>query len=70
MGEVEGIGMFFVYMVGYFNALIIILPILKIRQFGMGTAIYLPYAIIGFFVEYHYEWIKTKSLVSPWAVVG
>ncbi|UJG41586.1 MAG: hypothetical protein K9W45_03755 [Candidatus Heimdallarchaeum aukensis] len=70
MGEIEGTGMFFVYMVGYFNALIIILPILKIRQFGMGTAIYLPYAIIGFFVEYYYELIKTKSLVSPWAVVG
>jgi len=61
IGEIEGTGMFFVYMVGYFNALIIILPILKIRQFGMGTAIYLPYAIIGFFVEYYYEWIKTKS---------
>jgi len=70
MGEIEGTGMLFVYMVGYFNALIIILPILKIRSFGVGTAIYLPYAIIGFFVEYHYEWIKTKSLVSPWAVVG
>jgi len=70
MGEIEGTGMFFVYMVGYFNALIIILPILKIKLLGVGTAIYLPYAIIGFFVEYYYEWIKTKSLVCPWAVVG
>jgi len=70
MGEIEGTGMFFVYMIGNFNAIIVILPILKIRRFGVGAAIYLPYAIIGFFVEYYYEWMKNKSLVSPWAVVG
>ena len=70
MGEVRGTGMFFVYMIGYFNALVVILPILLIRRFGVGTAVYLPYAVVGFFVEYYYEWIKEPVLVSPWAVVG
>jgi hypothetical protein len=34
----SGIGMYFVYMVGYFNVLAVVLPILLIQRFGVGTA--------------------------------
>jgi hypothetical protein len=65
-----GIGMFFVYVVSYFNALIVILPILLIRRFGVGTAVYLPYAVVGFFVEYYMELMRQPVLVNIWAVIG
>ncbi len=61
------IGSFYVYIVSYFNALIVILPILLLRRFGVGTAIYLPYAIVGFFLEYSLE---QHILVSIWGTVG
>jgi len=70
MGEVYGTGMFFVYMIGYFLSIIIILPILTIKKFGVGTLIYLPYAVIGFFVEYYYEWVLESTLISPWGAAG
>ena len=54
MGEVWGIGMFFIYMIGYFVAIIVILPILIFKNFGIGTLIFLPYAIVGFFIEYYF----------------
>ena len=68
MGQVWGTGMFFIYMIGYFLAIIIILPILIFKSFGIGTLIFLPYAIVGFFVEYYYEWIAVQSLKGVWAV--
>jgi len=70
MGEVGGIGMFFIYVMSYFIALVVVLPILLIRRFGVGVAVYLPYAIGGLFVEYYFEWVLTRSLISLWAVVG
>ncbi len=69
-GQVKGTGMFFVYMLGYFNALVVILPILLLRRFGVGAMVYLPYAVVGLFVEYYYEWLKEPVLVGPLAVVG
>ena len=68
MGEVWGTGMFFIYMIGYFVAIIVILPILIFKNFGIGTLIFLPYAIIGFFVEYYYEWVAVQALKGIWAV--
>ena len=68
MGEVWGIGMFFIYMIGYFVAIIVILPILIFKNFGIGILIFLPYAIIGFFVEYYYELIAVQALKGVWAV--
>jgi hypothetical protein len=70
MGEVGGIGMFFIYVTGYFIALVVVLPILLLKRFGVGVAVYLPYAIIGLPVEYYMEWVVNRSLVSPWAVIG
>ncbi len=68
MGDVWGIGMFFVYMIGYFVAIIVILPILIFKNFGIGLLIFLPYAIVGFFVEYYYELIAVPALKGIWAV--
>jgi hypothetical protein len=70
MGEVGGVGMFFIYIMGYFIALVVVLPMLLVKRFGVGVAVYLPYAIIGLPVEYYMEWIVNRSLVSPWAVIG
>ena len=69
-GEVGGVGMFYVYVLSYFLVLVVALPILLIRRFGVGTAVFLPYAIIGLFVEYYMEWVLNPVLISPWAVVG
>ena len=70
MGQVWGTGMFFVYMLGYLNALIVVLPIQRLGFFGVGALIYLPYAVIGLPVEYYYEWVLNPALKGPLAVVG
>ncbi len=70
MGEVWGIGMFFIYMIGFFLSIIIILPILIHKSFGIGILIFLPYSIIGFFVEYYYEFASQQTLKSIWGVFG
>ena len=45
MGEVMGMGMFFIYMIGYFLAILTILPIILIRRFGTGLLIFIPDAL-------------------------
>ncbi len=70
MGEIGGVGMYFTYVMAYFIALVVVLPILVIRRFWVGTAVYLLYAISGLFVEYYMEWVLVRNLVSLWAVVG
>jgi hypothetical protein len=70
MGEVGGVGMFFIYVLSYFIALVVVLPILLVRRFGVGLLVFLPYAIVGLFVEYYMEWVINPALVSPWAVAG
>jgi uncharacterized BrkB/YihY/UPF0761 family membrane protein len=67
---VTGVGMFFVYVVAHLNALVVVLPILLYRRFGVGTAVYLPWAISGLFVEYYLEYVLYQHLRSPWGVVG
>ncbi len=69
-GEVGGVGMYFTYVMAYFIALVVVLPILVIKRFGVGIAVYLPYAIIGLFVEYYMDWVLVRVLVSIWAVPG
>ncbi len=68
--DVGGVGFFFVYILSFFITFLTILPIITIHRFGVGIAVYLPYAISGLFVEYYIEWITLHTLVSPWAVVG
>jgi len=69
-GEVKGTGMFFIYMIGYFTALVVVLPILLIRRFGVGTAVYLPMVVVGFPINYYYEWIIEPVWIAPWAGIG
>jgi hypothetical protein len=68
--EVGGVGMFYVYILSFYISLVVVLPILMINRFGVGMAVYLPYAIIGLFVDYYIEWVTLHTLVSPWFVVG
>ena len=63
-------GLFFIYVMGYFIALVVVLPILLVRRFAVGLMVYLPYAIAGLFVEYYMDWVTNPVLVSPWAVAG
>jgi hypothetical protein len=68
--DVGGSGMFFVYILSFYISLVVVLPILLIRRFGVGMAVYLPYVITGLFVDYQIEWVTLHTLVSPWSVVG
>jgi hypothetical protein len=70
MGPVSGTGMFFIYMLGALNALVVLLPVYRVGFFGVAALVYLPWAVIGFPVEYYYEWVLNRSLRSPWAVLG
>ncbi len=66
----SGVGMFFVYVLSYFIILVIMLPILLIRRFGVGAAVWLPYAVSGIFVESYMEWVSTRALLGLWAAGG
>ena len=65
-----GIGNFYIYVSSFLLSLIVISAIYKGKIFGMGFYIFVPYAIIGFFVEYYYELVKNPVLRGEWAVVG
>ena len=69
-GEVGGVGMYFTYVMSYFIALVVVLPILVIRRFWVGMAIYSLYALSGLFVEYYMDWVVDRVLVGLWAVAG
>jgi hypothetical protein len=70
MGEVFGTGMFFVYMLGYLNALIVLLPVQRLGFFGVAALVYLPYALVGLPTEYYYEYWLNPSLKGLWAVAA
>lgn len=63
----RGLPMFYVYMISFFSSLIVVSAILRSQKFGMGFLLWLPYAIIGFFVEAYFE---LELLVSIWGVIG
>jgi len=54
-GAVGGAGMYFTYVMAYFIALVVVLPILVIRRFWVGMAVYGLYALSGLFVEYYMD---------------
>jgi len=66
----HGIGMFYLYVVSYFSALIVILPALLTRRFGTATTVFLPYVIIGFPINYYFEWVTEHTWVAPWSGLG
>ncbi len=69
-GEVGGVGMYFTYVMSYFIALVVVLPILVIRRFWVGMAVYSLYALAGLFVEYYFDLVVEQNLVGYWAVTG
>jgi len=66
----HGIGMFYIYMISYFSSLIVILPALLTKRFGTSTAVFLPYVIIGFPINYYFEWVAEPTWVAPWSGLG
>ena len=66
----HGIGMFYLYMVSYFSSLIVILPSILTRRFGTATAVFLPYVIVGFPINYYFEWVTEHTWVAPWSGLG
>lgn len=54
----------------YFMVLVVVLPILILQRFGAGMAVFIPYAVVGFIMDYYYEIVIYKSLTSIWGVVG
>ena len=69
-GEVGGVGMYFTYVMAYFIALVVVLPILVIRRFWVGMAVYSLYALSGLYLEYYFELVLEHNLVSFWGVIG
>jgi hypothetical protein len=53
-------------LLAYFTALVVILPVLLIRRFGVGAAVYLPYMLLGVGFDYYFEWVVQRTLLSPW----
>lgn len=69
-GEVRGTGMFYLYMSGYFTALIVVLPMLRLGRFWTATAIYLPFVILGFPIGYYFEWVRERTWAAWWSGFG
>ena len=59
--------MFYLYMMSYFSSLLVILPLLLTKRFGTALAVFLPYVVIGFPVNYYFEWVVETTWVAPWA---
>jgi len=70
MGPVGGTGMFFIYMLGFLNALVVLIPVHQLGFFGAGALVYLPFFVIGLPVEYYYEVRLNPVLKGLWAVLG
>jgi hypothetical protein len=66
----QGIGMFYLYMVSYFSSLAVILPALLTGRFGTATAVFLPYVVIGFPINYYFEWVIHRTWMSPFSGLG
>lgn len=60
-------GVCWVYLMSYFMAFVVTLAVRRVGRFGTGVAVFLPYAIPGFFIEYYMEYVLSPNLVAPWA---
>lgn len=52
----------------FFIVLVVMLPVLKTNQFFAATSVFLPYAILGFFPTYYFEWMTNHNLKGVWGV--
>lgn len=60
-------GVCFVYTISYFLSFTVVLAIRRVGAFGTGAAVFLPYAILGFFMEYWFDYVETPRLIAGWA---
>jgi hypothetical protein len=67
---IGGTGMFYLYAMSYFASLLVLLPLHLTGRFGTAAAVYLPYVVIGFPVNYRYEWVLERTWIAPWAGLG
>jgi hypothetical protein len=70
MSAVGGTGMFFVYMLGFLNALVVLVPVFRLGFVGAGVLVYTLWALAGLPTEYWYEWVLNRSLRGVWAVAA
>lgn len=63
--EYSGGCMFIIPM--YFYSLVVILPVLRLKRFGVAAAVYAPAAILGLPMLYYFEWITERHYVGVWA---
>jgi len=54
----------------YLMALVVVLPILILRRFGVGTAVFLPFFVLGLPFTYYFEYLGNSSLRGVWAVLA
>jgi hypothetical protein len=53
----------------FFMTLPVVLAILSLRRIGAGTAVFLPYALIGFFADLTYHFLP-PTISEKWRAVG
>jgi hypothetical protein len=54
----------------YFMALPVMLSILTLRRFWAGTLVFVPYALIGFFMVYALDYTTYHTMTSIWGAVA
>ncbi len=52
----------------YLMALVVILLMLIVQRFGVGTAVFLPYFLLGLPAVYYFEYLGSNGLRGLWAV--
>lgn len=53
----------------FWMALVVVLPILIVRRFGVGAAVFLPYFVLGLPLTYFFEYVGNSNIRSVWAVL-
>jgi hypothetical protein len=54
----------------FFIVLVVVLSIARTRRFWAGAAVFIPYAVLGFFPVYYYDWVVSHALRGPWGAVA
>ncbi len=54
----------------YFMTLPVMLSILTLKRIGAGIVVFLPYAIIGFFMVYYMDYVTLHTMLSVWGAAA
>jgi len=54
----------------YWMALVVVLPILIARRFGVGTAVFLPFFVLGLPLTYYFSYLGNDGIRSAWGVLA